>query len=181
MSTRSYILRENEDGTYDGIYCHHDGYLTYNGALLLDHYNTKEKVDKLLSYGNLSSLAEEIEPNPSLPHNFDNRQDDVCVFYCRDRGEKDENASLNMALEDIDSPESWIEHCYIYTKKGTWKYFVCGHLKEGLKDLNEALANEYKVLGFPRPANYYGFYTEDDIKQRINDYKKKSQIQSQQV
>ena len=59
MSTRSYICRENEDGTITGSYCHCDGYLTYNGAMLLDHYSTKERVDKLLSFGNMSPDKDE--------------------------------------------------------------------------------------------------------------------------
>lgn len=38
MSTRSFICVEQDDGSYKGVYCHSDGYLTYNGAMLLDHY-----------------------------------------------------------------------------------------------------------------------------------------------
>ena len=63
MSTRSYICKENEDGTITGSYCHCDGYLTYNGAMLIDHYNTKERVDKLLSLGNmLKNWPKPIDP-----------------------------------------------------------------------------------------------------------------------
>lgn len=57
MSTRSLIAKENDDGTFRTVYCHHDGYLTYNGAMLLDHYNTPERIDKLLDLGDLSFLA----------------------------------------------------------------------------------------------------------------------------
>ena len=41
MSTRSFICVEQDDGSYKGVYCHSDGYLTYNGAMLLDHYNSQ--------------------------------------------------------------------------------------------------------------------------------------------
>lgn len=176
MSTRSYILRENDDGSFDGIYCHQDGYLTYNGAMLIDHYKTKERVDKLMSLGHMSVLCEKIEPDPSKEHNFENRQDNVCVFYARDRNEKNQEAT-KIILEDIDDPSSWIEHCYIFTKDNKWKYFECGHLKEGLKDLEVALEEEYKTLGFPRPKGYYGFYTDSDIEKRIYDYKQKQGIE----
>ena len=54
MSTRSYICIENEDKSISGIYCHSDGYLTYNGAMLLDHYSDREKVKELISLGDLS-------------------------------------------------------------------------------------------------------------------------------
>ena len=141
MSTRSYICRENEDGTITGSYCHCDGYLTYNGAMLLDHYSTKERVDKLLSFGNMSCLNEIIEPDPSKPHTFDDRQPNVTVFYGRDRGEKGQEAQT-VKLEDLDDPSSWIEYCYVFGKDGKWRYFECGHLKDGLKDLQQGLDEE---------------------------------------
>ena len=78
-----------------------DGYLTYNGAMLLDHYNSKERIDKLLSFGNMISLNINIEPDPSKPHTFDDRQEDVAVFYGRDRGEKGQEAQ-KIFLEEID-------------------------------------------------------------------------------
>ena len=49
MSTRSYICIENENKSISGIYCHSDGYLTYNGAMLLDHYSDREKVKELIN------------------------------------------------------------------------------------------------------------------------------------
>lgn len=164
MSTRSYICIEENDGTYKGIYCHSDGYLTYNGAMLIDHYNTRERVNALISLGNLSSLGISINPNPYSEHSFDNRQENVCVFYARDRGEKGQ-ISQRVELKDLDSPESWIEYCYIFTKDNEWKYFECGLLKEGIKDLKEGLNREYKTLGFERPYDYYGFFTAEDIRQ----------------
>ena len=173
MSTRSYILKENDNGTYTGVYCHNDGYLTYNGAMLIDHYKNRDKVEKLISLGNMSSLNIYLEPDPSKPHSFDDRQEDVCVFYSRDRAEVNQEAS-NLTLEEIDSPSSWIEYCYIYSKDDKWKFFKCGELDKGLKDLEEGLKEEYKELGFSRPVGYYGFYTDDDIKHMIYEEEHKS-------
>lgn len=173
MSTRSYIVKQNPDGTYEGVYCHNDGYLTYNGAMLLDHYNSRERVDKLLSLGDISSLRVNIEPLPSLPHTFDDQQDDVTVFYGRDRGDKDA-AKEEVRLEDIDSDSSWIEYCYVYGLDDKWRYVEKGRLSEGLKDLEEGLNEEYRRLGFSRPEGYYGFFTQEDIeKYRYEDQKEK--------
>jgi hypothetical protein len=47
MSTRSHICRKNEDGTYDIRYCHSDGYISWNGRALFDHFNTDEKVNTI--------------------------------------------------------------------------------------------------------------------------------------
>ncbi len=162
MSTRSYICKENKDGTFTGIYCHSDGYLTYNGAMLIDHYNDREKVEKLIGLGDLSCLYPNIEPDPSKEHSFDNRQRDVCVFYGRDRGEKDTEAR-EVKLEDLDS-DLWIEYVYVYCKDDTWRYFENGHLKEGLKTVQDGVNDEYKLMGFSRPKDCYGFFTEEDIK-----------------
>jgi hypothetical protein len=171
MSTRSYICRENKDGTYTGVYCHSDGYLTYNGAMLMDNYNLRERVDRLMELGNMSCLNPMIEPDPSKPHKFDDRQEGVTVFYGRDRGEKDQEAKL-MSLEEINDPSSWIEYCYVYGKDNRWRYFECGKLQDGLKDLQEGLEEEYSKLGFPRPEKYYGFYTKEDAALRKDAYEK---------
>ena len=64
MSTRSTIgiIRGfNENAAR--IYCHSDGYLSWNGAILQKYYNTAEKVEKLLALGNLSCLGPEIKPD----------------------------------------------------------------------------------------------------------------------
>lgn len=163
MGTRSYICYETKKGEYIGIYCHADGYLTYNGAMLLDHYCRRDRVKALMALGNLSSLGERLYPDRYEEHDFEHRQDGVCVFYGRDRGEKEQQAT-EVKLTDIDDPTSWIEYCYVYGLDGVWRYFECGHLDEGLKDLSEGLDEEYRKLGFPRPEGYYGFYTQDDIK-----------------
>lgn len=65
MSTRSFICVEQDDGSYKGVYCHSDGYLTYNGAMLLDHYNSREKADALIALGDLSLLAKNSIPIPT--------------------------------------------------------------------------------------------------------------------
>ena len=63
MSTRSYNAEKIDENTYRGVYCHYDGYLEYNGRMLLDHYNTAERVKKLLDLGCISSLHEKLEPD----------------------------------------------------------------------------------------------------------------------
>ena len=40
MSTRSYIAMKTGENTYKAVYCHYDVYLAYNGAMLLEYYNT---------------------------------------------------------------------------------------------------------------------------------------------
>lgn len=61
MSTHSLIGIDNVDGTATYVYCHFDGYLDCNGALLLGHYREREQVEALLALGELSSLGTGIE------------------------------------------------------------------------------------------------------------------------
>jgi len=58
MSTQATIIARTKDGTgYRGIYLHHDGYLSYAGYLLAEHYTTEDQVQALIDRGGLSSLA----------------------------------------------------------------------------------------------------------------------------
>lgn len=88
MSTISRIAMKQDDGTYKSIYCHSDGYLEHNGAILYTYYIDKSKVEDLIKLGDISKLGKEVSPDSSKPHNFKERQDDVTVAYHRDRGEK---------------------------------------------------------------------------------------------
>jgi len=87
MATRSTISKKNPDGTYSTIYCHWDGYPSNNGKLLLKYYNTDEKVNELISLGDLSYLESQLSPPNGIKHSFDEPCEGVVVAYHRDRGE----------------------------------------------------------------------------------------------
>ena len=170
MATRSTISIKLENDLYKTIYCHNDGYLTHNGAMLLDHYNTKEKVLELLELGDLSCLGPKINPESAKPHSFEfeERQDNVCVAYGRDRGESNTEAEA-LSLKEMFN-ETWIEFYYIFTDRNEWKFY--DYDKKEMKDVKEELDKEYKRLGIKRPKNFYGFWT----KSTLADEKKKQNI-----
>lgn len=122
MGTRSNIVRENEDGTFDSIYCHWDGYPSNNGRLLYEHYNTPEMVAKLLKLGDLSSLGQRIGEK----HDFDKRPEgyDGCTAYGRDRGEKGVKAR-HYTREKFEAmlADAWTEWVYFFrVADGKWYY-----------------------------------------------------------
>ena len=162
MSTRSLIGIQREKDKYECIYCHSDGYLTYNGAMLLDHYSDKDKVEKLLKLGSISILERNIEPNPDKPHSFDydKRQDDVVVAYTRDRGDELE-PSVFLSLEEM-SDYGWIEYSYFLDLDNNWKYIKNPNKK--IRDVKEDIDKEYKDMKINRPEGFYGFWTEKSIK-----------------
>jgi len=61
MGTRSNIAYKKSDGKIVSMYCHYDGYPQYNGVMLNEHYNTKEKARGLVDNGYQSSLKETVE------------------------------------------------------------------------------------------------------------------------
>lgn len=88
MTTRSTIAIQNLDGSVHQIYCHWDGYVSNNGRILKEFYNTPDLVKQLVSIGDLSILDEKIEPEGD-DHTFNSPEKGVCVYYGRDRGETD--------------------------------------------------------------------------------------------
>ena len=141
MSTNSEIGILNKDNTVTSIYCHWDGYPEYNGAILSKYYTDEKIVRELIKNGALSSLCENIEPNKNLEHSFDNPQENVCIYYHRDRGDKWEHVSYrtysNIKEWKKIIKEGWQEYLYLFIN-GKW-YFSSTYNKIRLKDLKKAL------------------------------------------
>ena len=173
MATRSYISKELDDGKIKLIYCHSDGYLTHNGALLIDHFSDDEKLDELLALGDISFLAPNIHPTKNN-HNFDfsKREEGVVVAYARDRGDEGMDARI-ISMEEVDDffEESWANYFYIFTKDKEWKFFNCSN--KNLRSVSESLAIEYEELGFPRPKGFYGFFTEENAEKHREEHQNK--------
>ncbi len=146
MSTRSMIGICDTQGKVRAIYCHYDGYPSYNGRILIEHYNTQDRVEKLIALGNISSLAEKLEPDPKKPHNSRNHQKDVVFAYARDDGsdlEVSEFDSVRKFLMET-SENVWIEWCYLFdTNIGQWYVAhmnFTANSKIKLKRLSDVLA-----------------------------------------
>lgn len=115
MSTNSVIAMKATDGTMKAVYCHWDGYPSKNGMLLKRYYDTAEKVEELLAFGDISALADCVEN---------------CVFYHRDRGEdlSKPNQLLGGLYEaTLDYPTAqWL---YVFDN-GEWKCYNKHNIKE---------------------------------------------------
>ena len=116
MSTASLIAKKINAAEYRTIYCHFDGYPKYMLKLLSEHYASEERVDELLDLGDASSLTAKLYPHPGYPHSFENPQEAISVFYGRDRGETDREASI-CSLADL--KKSSVDFVYIYDDE--WK------------------------------------------------------------
>jgi hypothetical protein len=110
MGTRSSISLY-KDGIVKTIYCHWDGYLYHNGRILVTSYNTIERVEELLSFGDCSSLDDDLAK---------------CEFYGRDRNEKNTHCREYQVgqiekVKQITNDESQ-EYDYLFFNGG-W-YFI---------------------------------------------------------
>lgn len=102
MSTRARVGMVRSNGTILSIYTHSDGYISHHGPLLLEHYDTAQKVLALMKMGDCSQLCETIEGS---------------FFYKRDRSELGAGArsNKNQALYFWSAPQCNAEYVYLFT------------------------------------------------------------------
>ena len=86
MSTSSAVAIKTDKG-YEAIYVHWDGYFDYMYPMLSENYASWERATALVSFGDASFIAKRIMPSVGSDHSFEHPEEDVCVFYHRDRGE----------------------------------------------------------------------------------------------
>ncbi len=162
MSTSSNIAIIFKDKTAQAIYCHNDGYLEHNGLILAAFYHDLDKVKKLFSLGDLSSLSIFVDPTTNEKHDFNHRQNDVCVAYHRDRGDK-LNQRVYQRKEDLfDSIHE--DYNYVY-KESTEKWYLYKNKK--LLSLNDLILNNVQE------KNVYIDYRQYLIEVRLRKEKEK--------
>lgn len=138
MATRSTISIQNADDTIDSIYCHWDGYPSNNGALLLEHYNTEDKIRELISLGSLSSLREKVKPIEGSKHSFETPDSDVTIAYHRDRGE---NLQINKfsCISEYNMQRNREAWNYLW-KDGAW--YVARSIEQKFVKLTDEMCKE---------------------------------------
>jgi len=136
------------------VYCHWDGYVAHNGAILQEHYDSA-KANQLVAMGDMSSLGRVIgEAHPFSPHtNAEDkalyeaaREAGYCTFYARDRGETGTEFQVAHTFEEFfKQAEGCGAEYYYIMKDGVW---YCGDtydhspLSKRLTALTEALEKE---------------------------------------
>lgn len=117
MSTHASIIRKTETGTFEGVYLHSDGYPSFAGQLLLNHYCDPETVKALIALGDLSFLAKRANPIGDA-HSFGSPERDTTVAYHRDRKEPLHIAIGNTVDEVVDQIDGE-EYVYLF-ENGKW-------------------------------------------------------------
>jgi len=157
MGTRSMIAIQNPyNKQVRAVYCHWNGYLEHNGAILQKHYAASPKVNNLIALGDISSLRPEIGEkhdfsrlDSTLPEaEYEKLYGNMTTFYTRDRGE-DTPFKVFKTLAEAEDHYTWSDYYYVfkYTKAsdytvGEWHYKRNGErwkkLAPAIRKLNPA-------------------------------------------
>jgi hypothetical protein len=155
MATRSRIAVMHGD-KIKSVYCHWDGYLSHNGAILKEFYDSS-KANQLVALGNISSLRRNIGEKHAFSEldisdedcvQFQLDHKDSCTFYGRDREDEGQEFivahSFNEFLSQVE--DSTAEFYYVM-KEGVWYvgavYSVPGLIANGLVPLSEVIEKEF--------------------------------------
>ena len=132
MATRGTIAMVRNDGCVVQVYSHWDNYLENNGRLLVQYYNTPEKVAALLAHGDISSLGKTIgNAHPFSIHEakisqeeYDRLYDGMTLFYGRDRGESGTEARVfkDVAEYEAKGDDGIFEEFNYLFIDGRWYY-----------------------------------------------------------
>lgn len=146
MGTRSRIGVMHGD-VLKSVYCHWDGYLSNNGRILLEHYDSA-KANHLVALGDISSLDKNVEIPEGESHSFQVPLDGVTTFYGRDRGETGVGYEVDHTFEEfLSRAEGCGAEYYYIMKDGVW---YCGDtydrtaMSKKLVPLAEAMETEMK-------------------------------------
>lgn len=117
MGTRSTIAVVRADGSVKSVYCHWDGYLSHNGQILLDDYNSQELAEKVTSLGDISFLDKRYDPIGE--HSYDNAEEGTTILYGRDRGETGVGGNVfwDIDMYNMKNPKQGFDYLF---KDGQW-------------------------------------------------------------
>jgi hypothetical protein len=149
MATRSLIGVMHGDKC-KAVYCHWDGYLSNNGKILQEHYDSA-KANHLVSLGDLSSLGPNIGEKHDFdcPHKYDTPEylswqeakAGMCTFYGRDRGEVGVDFKVFQNYDELlDFADGCMLEYYYIMKDGVW--YVADYDNRELRVLADELAKE---------------------------------------
>jgi hypothetical protein len=119
MATRARIGFEAQDGTIVSSYHHWDGYPAGLGYNLIRNYSDADKFREAVALGDASHWGSRIYP--AGKHSFNAPEEDVNVYYGRDRGE--DNVAPVTFTDFADFAANWDiageEYAYVLRLDGT--------------------------------------------------------------
>ena len=148
------VIGMEVNGKIKAVLVKAEGTLSCTGALLYDHYQNPDKIEKLVNGPIVMRLGKELEPTES--------EKDVCQYMVQD-DPKPLSPFVYTDEQEMYRRNFLSEYFYIYSK-GQWHTF--DHNGPGVKkELGQSLEDFYMNLGIKRPENFYATLTSDLIYQ----------------
>ena len=125
MATRARIGFETQVGEIVSSYHHYDGYPAGLGYKLVRNYiGDRDKFMEAVMLGDASYWGDTPYPSSSL-HSFSNAEDNVSVYYGRDRGEENVDTITFTDIEDFAASYAVAgeEYAYVLRLDGTLTMF----------------------------------------------------------
>jgi len=119
MGTRSTIALEFADGSVSQVYCHWDGYLENNGAILQANYMDPFVVRDLLDLGDFSSLRETVEDTQEGAYTQRGEDKEVRRYMNADEYfDCCQQEEYDYILRQVEGKAVWFVRCY--ATDGVW-------------------------------------------------------------
>lgn len=129
MATRGLIAREVSKDELECIYSHWDNYLEYNGVILSEHYDSKERVEELFAQKrDVVFLAPTVRKTS---------------FYSGSEG-----GAIKLKYSELESyaKQCFAEFIYVFTLKERWKFKKRKKLVPSSDGSHEILWSGFKNL-----------------------------------
>jgi hypothetical protein len=123
MSTRSVIGILQDDKSVNSVYCHFDGYPEHTGYFLKKFFDTTEKVQNLISNGDISSLVSNQNWKREKHPMINNKQVLKTLYYV-DRPEAWESVKpqKHKGVLEFFQRDCCDEFKYLFLPSGNWNY-----------------------------------------------------------
>lgn len=136
MSTRSWIGIKQKDQSLNLVYCHYDGYIEHNGLILENHYQSADKIKRLIKNGSIRSLNKTVE---STDYFID--ENDIIQYKSIDDLKQDMMTNKNFIVIEYfyyfdEEVNTWFVGEIDYDSDFNAKQAIFKPLKDIINDLN---------------------------------------------
>ena len=120
MATRSRIGLQLDNGSIVSVYHHWDGYPQWLGVTLKSKFNTRDKIEKLIDGGDMSSCDSNDD--------WDRKElGETAPLYYNDRGDNTE-PRLDLNFDDyVSNANACEEYVYVFTTDSKWECYSINH------------------------------------------------------
>ena len=123
MSTRSVIGILQDDKSVNSVYCHFDGYPEHTGYFLKKFFDTTEKVNSLISGGDISQLASKSDSEKTKYPMINNKQVLKTLYYvARPESWETITPQKHKGVLEFFQRDCCDEFKYLLLPNGNWNY-----------------------------------------------------------